>query len=64
LDDWRERTEFCAGSALYSSPQEYEDEKERHAILDELRKLFTGWGMTKANDIPLETLRKIKELLV
>jgi hypothetical protein len=63
LDDWLEKTEFLADSALYSSPQEYEDEKQRHAILDEFRKLFTGWGGSKVNDIPLSTLRKIKELL-
>jgi len=61
LDTWREKTTFCANHQLYSSEQEWLDEKESGQICSELWKAFE-YGRN-GPQLDLTTLRKIKEIL-
>lgn len=60
IDTWAEKSDFCKDHKLYASPQEWEDAKEVAALADMIRNYFGGYG--KCN-VPLENLRKIKDLL-
>jgi len=59
LETWRQKTQFSENHRLYTSMQEWEEEKESSQIMQFLRERFNGWNHSK---IPLENLRKIKEL--
>jgi hypothetical protein len=61
LDRWNEKSDYSANSVLYSNPQEWEDEKEAAEICHFIYKFF-NYGLNRTN-VPLETLRKIKEML-
>jgi uncharacterized protein (UPF0335 family) len=56
VEDWRERTEYSAGTRLYASENEYMAEKETAEICRELRHVFT---MYNATGLDLPRLRKI-----
>ncbi len=56
IENWRERTEYSAGTKLYASEQEYADEKEMTVIWGELRHVFSAYT-TSGFDLP--RLRKI-----
>ena len=56
IEDWRERTEYSAGTKLYASEQEYADEKEMAVIWGQLRHVFSTYNAT-GFDLP--RLRKI-----
>lgn len=61
LDDWCEKTEYSARSSLYSSSQEWKDEKEERLICVFIEKSFT-YGQNNSN-ISLENLRKIESII-
>jgi hypothetical protein len=56
INDWREKSEYCATHKLYETPQEWEDEKEAGKLRREIEETFKpGCG----RDLPLDTLRAI-----
>jgi len=61
IDGWGEKFEYSSESVLYSSPQEWEDEKEAAEIFRSLHHFFSFWF--NQDNVSLETLRKIKELI-
>ena len=56
IENWRERTEYSAGTRLYASEKEYMDEKETAVIWGQLREAFFTYNPT---DFDLPRLRKI-----
>lgn len=61
LEDWREKTEYCASHQLYTSEQEYLDERDADVLFRELKdKWFSVWR----TNIPLEKLKAIHQILV
>lgn len=61
IDDWRQKTNYCADHRLYTSPQVYEEEKESKYICHKIYRCFE-YGHNKA-ELSLEDLRKIKYIL-
>lgn len=61
LDTWCEKTNYSPNSRLYSSEQEWIDEKECHVICKQIGEHFM-YGANKAG-LTIETLREIKELI-
>lgn len=61
IEDWRPNTVYSAAHRLFKSSQEWEDEKEAAQIYEEIRKEFGHYGPC---NIPLETLRVIRELII
>ena len=60
LDGWHEKSEYMASSSLYLHPQEWEDQKEKFALMDGLKDTFGTFGR---KDIPLPVLRTITGIL-
>ena len=60
IEDWRQRTDYCANHHLYESNQEWEDQKEEAELNDYIRNAFTHYNNRV---IPLEGLRSIKAIL-
>jgi len=56
IENWRERTEYSAGTSLYASEQEYADEKEMAVIWGQLRDVFSTYT---PSGVDLPRLRKI-----
>jgi uncharacterized protein (UPF0335 family) len=56
VENWRERTEYSAGTRLYASEKEYIAEKETAEIWGQLREVFSTYNPT-GFDLP--RLRKI-----
>jgi len=56
IENWRERTEYCAGTRLYASEQEYADEKEMAELWGQLRDVFSTYN---PSGVDLPRLRKI-----
>lgn len=61
LDDWREKTDYCRDSQLYTSPQEYEGSILAMEIRGELQRAFSS-GMI-SQTIPLDKLREIQAIV-
>ena len=61
LDGWYEKTEYSANSKLYSSEQEWHDEREAQEIVSRMKKAFDFGG--KGRQLPLESLRKIAAII-
>jgi len=60
IDGWHEKYVYSRQSVLYSSPQEWKDEKEAAEIFRFLHHFFSFWF--NQDNVSLETLRKIKGL--
>lgn len=61
LSDWREKTEYCIDSKLYTSEQEWKDEVEMSAICHKLWRNFE-YGHNPRN-LSLDDLRQINSIL-
>lgn len=61
LDTWYEKTEYSANSRIYEDPQQWEDEKERDDILNQLRKACSH-GHRKLQ-LSLAQLREIAKIV-
>jgi hypothetical protein len=61
LANWREKAEVCVDHELYETEQAWLDKKEADIICHELWKAFEYGRNVKS--LPLETLRRIKELI-
>ena len=61
IEDWCEKTDYCANSKLYESEQEWLDGKEAAGILDIIRDAFEHGGAGRK--LSLETLRTIRGLI-
>lgn len=61
LEDWREHSNYSASAMLYSSEQEWRDEKDAKHIFDKIRTEFSSW--TPPKHILLSDLRAIAEIL-
>lgn len=57
IEDWREKTDFSSDLELFTTSQDWEDSKEAR----NLSRAFQHTTLWTA--YPLETLRKIKELI-
>jgi len=60
IETWKQKTDFIASSQLYSSEQEWEDEKEARSIASYIENHFRhgqGYGA------PLASLREIKNII-
>ena len=66
LEDWREESDYSTTHCLYTTEQEWSDEKEKNRIIEDIRRVFSGnflWEREKHLDIPLEKLRVIDAIL-
>ena len=61
LEDWSQKTEYSAGSALYTNPEEWEDEKERTSLRDGMSNFF-GWS-GDCRKLTLAQLREINKII-
>ena len=61
IDTWSEKTEYTSSYCLYTSPQEWEDEKKSEAIYTDISKNF-GHGRNRG-EISLDNLIKIRNIL-
>lgn len=61
LGTWREKTQYCENSKLYSTEQEYLDEKEGSELCRKISDSFQ-YGQNKRG-LPLHDLRAISSLL-
>jgi len=60
LDTWREKTQYCSDYALYETEKEWMELNEHQEIVNIIREKFQ---YSICTGIPLESLRKIKQLL-
>ena len=61
LDGWLEVSDYSAGYKLYSTPQEWDDEKELKKLRKKLSDIFAySYGRT---ELPLECLREIDAII-
>ena len=61
LDGWLEVSDYSAGYKLYSTPQEWEDEKELKKLRKKLFDIFAySYDQT---ELPLECLREIDAII-
>jgi hypothetical protein len=61
LDSWRQKTDYCASSQLYTSIKEWEDERDAAVIC---RKIVDAFQYGKNHlSLPLDVLRKIDALI-
>lgn len=58
LDTWQ--TNYSENHKLYTSMQEWEDERESIKLWDFLREQFSGWQPIQ---IPIDKLRQIKAII-
>lgn len=61
LDTWKQKTEYSPDMQLYTSIQEYEDEKERNDLLDKMFALF--YARHLRINLSLEQLREIDKIV-
>jgi hypothetical protein len=61
LSNWGQKTEYAEDTRLYESPQEWEDEKERHALIGKMRSVFDYRG--EAYHLSLDSLRTIASMV-
>ena len=57
IEDWSEKTDYIASSALYESEQEWVDEKEIRRLSGQISEAFKYGNNSK--NLSLETLRMI-----
>lgn len=61
IENWKEKTDYCANTCLYISEKEWEQEKETNAIVKEIDEFFDWSG--EYQSLTLEQLRKIKAII-
>ncbi len=61
LDDWQEKSEYIAGSVLFASEQEWEDEKDSNILFERLSDYFDHSG--RARRLPLPVLKTIDRII-
>jgi len=61
LDSWREKTDYSPISQLYDTREEWQDQVEATKIKSELREVF---GSLCDKNVPIDSLRKIREILI
>ncbi len=60
LDTWFTKHEYGGSEYIYASEQEWKESKETADTIDQIRKVFSGYGTPKTN---LSQLRRIATIL-
>lgn len=65
IDTWRENTTYSGSHKLYEKKETYEIEAETKALYEDIKPHFDSYaGWNKKGALPVESLRKIKEIIL
>lgn len=62
LSDWRQKIDYSPNSKLYSSPEEWEEEKESNKVCRFILESF-NYG-TNSRKLSIDKLREIKKIIL
>lgn len=60
LNGWRERTQYTPNWRLYASEKEWHDERDGEAMMQDIRRALTGFGVSR---FPVDVIRQVHALL-